>query len=311
LIKQKVLVTGGAGFIGSHLVDELIRQHYHVIVIDNESAEENDHFYWNEEAENHKVDILDPNISVQMLFEDVKCVFHLAARSRIQPAMNNPVLASEVNFVGTLRVLQACRRYNIPRMIYSTTSSYYGLKNLIPLKENMERDCLNVYSVSKVAGEDLCKMYYKTYGIGTICLRYFNVYGSRQPTRGIYAPVIGLFMKQHASGNPMTIVGDGNQTRDYTHVSDVVRANIMAFLNGRDSYGESFNVGCGKQTSVNEIAEKIGVNTQTLPERMGEARDTLADISKIYDHLEWEPKVFLEDWFKSDEYEDLYCMMDK
>ena len=118
-------------------------------------------------------------------------------------------------------------------------------------------------------------------------------------------------MRQHASGNPMTIVGDGEQTRDYTHVSDVVRANLFAFLNGRDSYGESFNVGCGEQTSVNEIAKMIGVNTQTLPERLGEARHTLADISKIWEHLEWKPNVMLKDWFKSDEYEDLYCMMDK
>ena len=197
---MKCLVTGGAGFIGSNLVDKLISLDYDVIVIDNESAEENEQFYWNQDAINYKYDICNYN-KIRPLFHGVDYVFHLAAQSRIQPSIINPNITVKVNCEGTLNVLNAAKENNISKIIYSSTSSYYGLKNASPSKENMSRDCLNPYSYTKVFGEDLCKMYHQLYNIDIFVLRYFNVYGERQPTKGQYAPVIGIFQKQFKRTN--------------------------------------------------------------------------------------------------------------
>lgn len=194
---MKALVTGGAGFIGSNLVDELIKQQYEVVVVDDESAESNSKFYWNEQAHNYWVDILDKE-KLNKVFEKHKpeYVFHLAAESRIQPSILDPIKACEINFLGSCNVLQTSRIHNVKRLMYSGTSSAYGLKNQSPLKENMKRDCLNPYSVSKTAAEDLFKMYYTLYGLETVIFRYFNIYGERQPLKGQYAPVIGIFLRQ-------------------------------------------------------------------------------------------------------------------
>ena len=226
-INKCALVTGGAGFIGSNIVDELITLGWHVKVIDNESADTHDSFYWNPKAENHKLDISDYN-SIKHLFEGVDYVFHLAAESRIQPTLDNPSLACEVNFLGTCNILNACKEYNVKRMLYSSSSSVYGLSNTTPYNEEMKTNCLNPYSVSKFAGEELCKMYYNLWGVETVTFRYFNVYGDRQPLKGQYAPVVGLFLRQKDNNLPMTIVGDGLQTRDFTNVKDVVNVNILA-----------------------------------------------------------------------------------
>jgi UDP-glucose 4-epimerase len=181
--------------------------------------------------------------------------------------------------------------------MYSSTSSAYGLKNEPPLKEDMPRDCLNPYSVTKVAAEDLCKMYQILWDLRTVIFRYFNVYGERQPVRGQYAPVVGIFQRQVADGELMTIVGGGLQRRDFTHVSDVVQANIRAAeSDNRKIFGEIFNVGTGKNHSVLELAKLIGDEIIHVPERPGEAATTLADISKIQKYLGYEPTVKLEDW---------------
>ena len=299
---MKCLVTGGAGFIGSNLVDRLINDGHEVIVIDNEYSDAHDSFYWNDKAENYRWDIRNYN-DIEPLFEGVDFVFHLAAEARIQPAIENPVDAVEINVVGTCNVLQAARVHNIKRVIYSSTSSAYGLKNQIPLKESMMKDCLNPYSVSKTAGEELCKMYTDLFGLKTITFRYFNVYGERQPTKGQYAPVIGLFLRQNRNDRPMTIVGDGKQTRDYTYVGDVVEANIAA-TKCKSGFGEIFNIGTGMQTDIIELAEMIGrrkLHTgkwshMSIPDRPGECRFTQADISKAKNILQWEPKIKLEDW---------------
>jgi len=292
---MKSIVTGGAGFIGSHIVDKLIELGHEVVVIDDQSATAHEQFYFNDKATYYGISINNPNVAT--LFQDVDYVFHLAAESRIQPALENPELAIETNVLGTCKILQYALEYGIKRVMYSSTSSAYGLNGIMPLVETMKKDCLNPYSITKTAGEDFCRMYTKLYGLETITFRYFNVYGERQPTKGQYAPVVGLFQRQSAAGEPMTIVGDGNQTRDYTHVSDVVSANIAAMeTNNKLATGELFNVGTGTNYSVNDIARMIGGDTTFIPPRLGEARHTLADISKINRLLNWKPLVKLEDW---------------
>ena len=294
---MRALVTGGAGFIGSNIVDELIDRGHQVVVIDNESAEENDRFYWNEMAENHKLDICDYK-KIEPLFKNIDYVFHLAAQSRIQPAVKNPIRTVRVNCEGTTNILQASRENGVKKVIYSSTSACYGLANEPPLHEEMNTDCLNPYSVTKVGGEEICKMYTKLFGLKTVTFRYFNVYGDRQPTRGQYAPVIGLFKKQKDSGKPMTVVGDGLQTRDYTNVKDVVRANILAAESKRVGNGEVINIGVGKSYSVMDLVDMIGGEHVFIPPRIGESRHTLADVSKASYLLEWKPEINLEDWLE-------------
>ena len=220
------LVTGGAGFIGSNLVDYLIQQGHEVICVDNESAECNDKFYWNDKACNIIGDITDYDF-IKNCFKDVDYVFHLAAESRLQPAIKNPIEAVYKNCVGTTTILQCAREAGVKRFIYSSTSSGYGF-NPSPNVETQPDDCLNPYSASKVAAEKFCKMYSDLYGLETVVLRYFNVFGERSPRRGQYAPVIGIFDRQRLSGEALTIVGDGTQRRDFIYVGDVAKANLIA-----------------------------------------------------------------------------------
>lgn len=296
---MKALVTGGAGFIGSNLVDKLLEMGHEVVVIDNESSECNEEFYWNERAINAKFDIADYT-NTRPLYDAVDVVFHLAAEARIQPAIENPIRAVTTNAVGTCTVLQCAREAGVKRVLYSSTSSAYG-RNTPPCVEDMREDCLNPYSVSKVAGEKLCKMYYELYGLETIIFRYFNVYGEREPLKGHYAPVVGLFLRQAENGEPLTIVGDGEQRRDFTHVSDVVNANIMAAISNPETntFGEVYNVGTGKNHSVNELANMISNNQINIPPRVGESRITLADNSKMYKNFGWTPKVSIDTWIKT------------
>jgi len=296
----KCLVTGGAGFIGSNLVDRLIQLNHEVIAIDNESSEVHEMFYWNSKAENHKIDICDFE-KIRPLFDGVQYVFHLAAESRIQPGINNPLLTIRTNALGTATILQCSREAAVNRVIYSTTSSYYGLKNQTPNVETQSKDCLNPYSVSKVAGEEIAAIYLKLYGLKTISLRYFNVYGAREPLRGPYAPVIGLFLRQFKQRVALTIVGDGKQRRDFTHIEDVIRANLMAAFNDLpdEAFGQTYNVGSGTNYSMIEIADIIGAsNREFIAQRPGEARETLADISKIKNMLGWEPQQNLQQYLE-------------
>jgi UDP-glucose 4-epimerase len=294
----KSLVTGGAGFIGSNLVDRLIDLGHEVVVIDNESAECNEKFYWNDKAKNHKLDICDYEFT-RDLYKGVDYVFHLAAESRLQPAILNPINAVMKNAVGTCTVLQCSREAGVKKVMYSSTSSAYGL-NKFPNYETDPNDCLNPYSVSKVSGEELCKLYTKLYGLKTIIFRYFNVYGDRSPTTGQYAPVIGIFKKQKENNQSLTVVGDGLQRRDFVNVQDVASINIMAMLaNLTDScYGEVYNVGSGENISILEIAKIISDNYIHIPPREGEARTTLANIDKAKKTFGWEPKTKVEEWIR-------------
>lgn len=296
---MKSLVTGGAGFIGSNLVDRLLELGHEVIVIDNEYSDVHDHFYWNDKAQNYKYDIANYE-ATRPLYDGVDYVFHLAAEARIQPAILNPIEAVRINAVGTCTVLQCSREAGVKRVMYSSTSSAYG-KNEPPNIETQYEDCLNPYSVSKVAGEKLCRMYTELYGLPTVIFRYFNVYGERQPLRGQYAPVIGIFLRQRAAGELLTIVGDGNQRRDFTYVGDIVNANIMAAISNPDSeaYGQVYNVGTGTNHSINQVARMISDKKQNIAPRPGETRLSLANNQKIRKTFGWEPKMKLQDWIES------------
>jgi UDP-glucose 4-epimerase len=293
---MKSLVTGGAGFIGSNLVDRLLELGHEVIVIDNEFSDAHDNFYWNPKAQNYKYDISDYHTTRQ-LYDGVDYVFHLAAEARIQPAILNPIEAVRINTVGTCTVLQCSREAGVKRVIYSSTSSAYG-RNEPANIETQPDDCLNPYSVSKVAGEKLCKMYTELYGLPTITFRYFNVYGERQPLKGQYAPVIGLFLKQKQNNEPLTIVGDGNQRRDFTYVGDVVNANILAATThvGSEAFGQVYNIGTGSNYSINQISRMISNNTVNITPRPGETRVSLANNKKFSRIFGWAPSMKIEDW---------------
>jgi UDP-glucose 4-epimerase len=295
---MKSLVTGGAGFIGSNLVDELVKLGHEVVVIDNEYSDAHDHFYWNHNTKNYKFDIRDYE-NTRPLYDGVDYVFHIAAEARIQPAILNPVEAISINSVGTCTVLQCAREAGVKRLMYSSTSAGYGM-NEQPNVETQPDDCLNPYSVSKVNGEKLCKMYTDLFGLDTVIFRYFNAYGERQPIRGQYAPVIGIFLRQLAAGESLTIVGDGEQRRDFTYVKDIVNANIMAALSNADeeAFGQVYNVGSGVNYSVNEVAAMISDNIKYIPPRLGEARISLANVDKIYKTFAWKPQQNLHEWVK-------------
>lgn len=291
---MRALVTGGAGFIGGHLTDKLVELGYDVTVIDNESAEANDVFYKNKDAKYYKININDYE-KIQDLFKDIDYVFHLAAESRIGPCIENPMMACQTNVIGTCNVLQASRIHNVKRVVYSSTSACYGLTDVIPMTEELVLDNLNPYSTSKLAGEDLCNMYTKLYGLETISLRYFNVFGERMPETGQYAPVIAIFQRQIRDGQTMTVVGDGNQRRDFVYVKDVVNANIMASLSNKKFCGTAYNVGTGTNISVLEIAQLLNKPYKYIAARPGEARNTKADIKKI-NSMGWSPTVLVKDW---------------
>ena len=292
---MKSIVTGGAGFIGSHIVDRLVELGHEVIVIDNESATVHDHFYYNDKATYYKIDVGDYT-GIRPLFEGVDYVFHLAAESRIQPTIDNPLLSLLTNAYGTASVLQSAREAGCKKVMYSSTSSVYGLKNKPPLREDMSEDCLNPYSVTKYTGEKLCKIYTELFGLKTVTFRYFNVYGPREPLKGPYAPVVGLFLRQKRAGEPLTIVGDGFQRRDFTHVDDVVEANIRAMSYEGNSL--VFNVGTGCSHSVLELAKMISDTIKFIPLRQGEAKETLADVVQTTFGFDWHPSKKIEDYIQ-------------
>jgi|SRR3989344_338233 len=291
---MKLLVTGGAGFIGSNLVDELVKLGHRVLIIDNLSTGKKS--FVNLGAKFYKKDIRDFK-SIKPIFKGVDCVFHFAAQPRIQPSIVNPAESFDNNVLGTFNVLLAARDNKVKKFIYSASSSAYGDQKSMPLKENMIPNLKNPYALFKYNGEEMCDLFHKLYGLPTVCLRYFNVYGERQSDVGAYCTVIGIFLRQKKIGHPLTIVGDGNQRRDFTYVKDVARANILA-MKSKKAVGHLINIGSGRNYSVNEVAKMIDKNHKYIPPRPGEAKLTLADISKANKFLGWKPKVTLNDWLK-------------
>jgi UDP-glucose 4-epimerase len=296
---MKCLVTGGSGFIGSHIVDCLVSKGQHVVVIDNESADCHDHFYHNDKAEYYKYDICDFD-KIKNLFDGVDFVYHCAAEARIQPSIENPFLTTNTNVNGTLSVLEASKRADVRRVIYSSTSSSYGHGH-VPNHESLPEDCLTPYSVSKVTGEKLCRVYSDLYNLETVVLRYFNVYGDRSPLRGHYAPVIGKFLMQKKNNMPLTIIGDGSQTRDFTHISDVVDANILASVCVLPIAKQRvFNIGTGKPISIKELADIISGDQVHLRKRPGEVQDTQALNAKARTVIGKDKYVDLREWLKEE-----------
>jgi UDP-glucose 4-epimerase len=284
---SKVLVTGGSGFIGSHLVDKLISLDYNVVSVDTKPKT-------NTKATGELIDINDQNHTVD-IYKDVEYVFHVAGQARVQPSIHNPQDSITNNVNATAKVLQLSKEAGVKRVIYSMTSSVYGA-HPPPHTENMCPQPLSPYAVSKLAGEQLCKVYSELYGLETVSLRYFNVYGPRESDFGQYTTVVKKFFEQKAAGTPLTIVGDGEQRRDFTHVYDVAEANIAAMNYQGELKGEIFNIGAGHNYSVNEVAKLISDSHEYLPARLGEARETLANISKAKELLGWTPKLKLEDY---------------
>lgn len=284
---SKVLVTGGSGFIGSHLVDRLIKLGHHVTSVDKELCP-------NPKALGKRVNINDRSHMLDS-YEGIDYVFHVAGQARVQPSIHNPQDSITNNVNATAKVLELSRKAGVKRVIYSMTSSVYG-SHLPPHTEDMCPQPLSPYAVSKLAGEQLCKVYSELYGLETASLRYFNVYGPRESDFGQYTTVVKKFLQQQAAGEPLTIVGDGEQRRDFTHVYDIVEANIAAMNYQGELKGEIFNIGAGHNYSVNEVARLISTEHQYLPARKGEARITLADNSKARDILGWAPQHSLEDY---------------
>lgn len=292
-----IVVTGGAGFIGSHIVDELMTSGHFVTVVDNFSEGKIDNvkrWQGHEHFELVRGDIRDFDL-MRRICDHKTAVFACAAMSRIQPSITDPLLTWQQNLVGMGNVLEACRLGGVRRLVYSASSSAYGRKNLPPMTEDMPTDCLTPYSLSKKVGEEMAALYHKLYGLSTVSLRYFNVYGPRHQEEGSYATVIAIFRRQMRLGQPMTIVGDGEQRRDFTFVSDVVRANMLAMMN-HDVTG-TLNIGCGANYSINEVAKLVGPDHPTtyIPARLGEAQVTLSDTSAARDQLGWQPTVSFPD----------------
>ncbi len=313
MTKTKIIVTGGAGFIGSHVVDRLVNEGYFVTVLDNLSTGKKSQI--NKKAKFINADIKNLK-EIKKYFKEADYVFHLAARARIQPSIIDPAPTFDDNIIGTLNVLLASRNAGVKKVIYSASSSAYGDQKSFPLREEMREDFKSPYSLSKYVGEKTCELFSKLYGLKTVSLRYFNVYGPRQLTDGAYATVVGIFIKQLQNGKPLTIVNPGTIRRDFTHVSDVVEANILAMKSQKIGMGEVINIGCGNNYSINEVASLIlrnkkpeirfaGANFLSkphavyIPERSGESKITLADNKKAQQLLGWKPKVSFEDGITS------------
>ena len=227
--------------------------------------------------------------------EGVDIVFHTAALARVQPSIEDPQAYHNVNVNGTLHVLLCAKESKVRRVVYSASSSAYGDVNKPPLKEDMPTDPMSPYAVQTLIGEQYCTVFSKVYGLETVNLRYFNIYGERQVSDGAYATVIGIFLKQRDDGQKLTITNDGNQTRDFTYVKDVVSANLLASISDKVGNGEVINIGRGENYSVNDIAKAIGGETEFIGERL-EPKETLADNSLAKELLGWQPETNVTDW---------------
>jgi UDP-glucose 4-epimerase len=291
---SKIIVTGGAGFIGSHIVDALIDGGHEVHIVDDMSAGKQENV--NVKAILHVVDIRDKE-KLLPIFAGAEYVFHEAAVPRVQYSIENPIETHDVNVSGLLNVLEACRINKVKRLIFASSASVYGEPDVLPTREDTPINPMSPYASHKYIGEVYLKLYAKIYGLETVCLRYFNVYGPRFDPEGAYPLVIGYFLKRRKECKTLTITGDGTQTRDFVHVSDVARANILAMTGEKVGNGEIINIGGGLRYTMNYIAELIGGKIEYIAPRL-EPHDTEADISKARELLNWEPKIKIEEGIK-------------
>lgn len=288
------VVTGGAGFIGSHLVEALLAQGNTVRVIDNlatGSRENLSHLSHHRDLSFHHLDVTDA-AAIAPVFQDAEWVFHLAGLADIVPSVERPLDYHRANVDGTVIVLEAARQAGARRLVYAASSSCYGMPEALPMAETAPMRPQYPYALSKYLGE-LCVLHWgDVYQLPVISLRLFNVYGPRSRTSGAYGAVFGVFLAQKLANRPLTVVGDGTQSRDFVFVTDVVNAMLAAALS--DCCGNVFNVGSGVATSINRLATLLGGNVVLLPKRPGEPDCTLADISRIQQVLGWKPKVSIE-----------------
>jgi nucleoside-diphosphate-sugar epimerase len=282
-------VTGGAGFIGSHVAEALLSRGHRVRVLDNLSQSPRDQVPSG--ADFIEGDIVDPRTCHEAV-AGVDGVFHLAAMSKVAPSIERIEFCTEQNIVGTQNILVACRQAKVTKVVYSGSSTYYGLQPS-PHHEDLLPDCLNPYALSKYVGEQLCGLFTRLYGLPTVSLRYFNVYGPRQPREGAYALVMGIFLDAFKKGRPLIIHGDGSQRRDFVHVRDVVSANLAVYWS--DVQDMVLNVGSGTNHSIKELADMISGQQVYGQRRPGDAEVTLADVSRIRRLVGWQPTVRLED----------------
>jgi nucleoside-diphosphate-sugar epimerase len=279
------LVTGGAGFIGSHVVEALVERGHRVRVLDDLSYGRRE--WVPDSAELLIGDIRDAE-TCRSACAGCDAVFHMAAMSRSAASLDNIEICTSANITGTQNVLIAAKAAGVKKVIYSGSSTYYG-NQPAPHVEDMPGDFLNFYGLSKYTGEEYCLMFDRLYGLPCVVLRYFNVYGPRQPEEGIYALVLGIFLRRAAEGKPLLIHGSGEQRRDFIHVRDVAAANLAAFES--PLHGMRLNVGSGTSISVRELADMISDRQEFQPRRLGDAEVTLADISRIRELLGWTPKI--------------------
>lgn len=288
---KKAVVTGGAGFIGSNLSRTLLERGYEVHIVDSLVGGKMENVPPG--ATFHKLDIRE-TAKLTEVFAGAAYVFHTAALPRVQYSIEHPAETNEVNVSGTLSVLIAAKDAKVGKLVYSASSSAYGDQPVMPLVETMPAMPKSPYGLQKYIGELYCRVFSEVYGLPTVSLRYFNVYGPGASAEGAYALVIVRFLAQRIAGSAMTITGDGTQTRDFTHVRDVVEANILAAESSVAGKGEVINIGAGKNASVNRVAELIGGPIEYVPARL-EPHDTLADNTKARELLGWKPQVTLEE----------------
>ncbi len=297
---MKILVTGGCGFIGSHMVDRLLKDGHQVIVIDNCSTgriQNLEHQKGNSNLEVHVCDIADFD-SIEPYFKGVDKVFHIAALADIVPSIKEPQKYHRSNVDGTINVLEASRIHEIKRFVYAASSSCYGIPDTYPTPEKTPIDPQYPYALTKYIGEQYVQHWHKIYKLPTTSMRFFNVYGPRSRTSGTYGAVFGVFLAQKLANQPYTVVGDGTQTRDFTYVTDIVDACVVA-SDCEEAIGEDFNVGSNNHYSVNRLVELLGGEKIFIPKRPGEPDCTFADTAKIKRIVGWEPKVSIEDGVKN------------
>ena len=292
--KSHSLITGGAGFIGSHLCEKLVKLNHKVTVIDNFEVGKRSNLSSLNKLINIKNSDIRNYVKIEKLFKNVDYVFHLAALADIVPSIENPTNYYETNVTGTLNVVKASIRHKVKKLIYTASSSCYGIPKKYPTPEKTEIKPEYPYALTKRLGEEIALHFGKVYNLNVTSLRFFNVYGPRARTSGTYGAVFGVFMAQKVKKKPLTIVGSGRQSRDFTYVSDIVDA-MISVLNEKKSKNQIFNVGSGKTVSVNRIVKLMKVKkTIHIPKRPGEPFQTFADISKIKRLIGWAPKINIE-----------------
>lgn len=291
---KNTLVTGGCGFIGSHMVDRLLAEGHRVTVIDNCSTgrlSNLDHHKGNSSLTIVEADINDPSTAAS--YEGIELVFHLAALADIVPSIQHPGPYHNSNVNGTISVLENCRKHNVGKVVYAASSSCYGIPDTYPTPETAEIRAQYPYAVTKNLGEQYCMYWNQIYGMDICSMRFFNVYGPRSRTSGTYGAVFGVFLAQKIHGQPYTVVGNGEQTRDFTFVTDIVDACYTASESAKTA-GQILNVGSGNTYSINRLVELLGGPVTYIPKRPGEPDCTFADTKKIRELLNWQPKVSLE-----------------